>query len=35
MSYELISSPRHGYVDFTLPYVREYLREYAASDYLA
>lgn len=35
MSYELISSPRHGYVDFTIPYLREYLREYAASDYLA
>jgi hypothetical protein len=29
---ELIESTRHGYVDFALPYLREYLREHAASD---
>ncbi len=29
---ELIESPRRGYVDFALPYLREYLREHAASD---
>lgn len=28
---ELIESTSHGYVDFTLPYLREYLREHAAS----
>jgi hypothetical protein len=28
---ELIESPAHGLVDFTLPYLREYLREHAAS----
>jgi len=30
---ELIYTPRHGYVDFTLPYLREYLREHAAADF--
>ncbi|HMK97113.1 MAG TPA: ATP-binding protein [Acidimicrobiales bacterium] len=29
---ELIEPVRHGYVDFALPYLREYLREHAASD---
>lgn len=29
---ELIYPTRHGYVDFVLPYLREYLREHAASD---
>ena len=29
---ELIEPARHGYVDFALPYLREYLREHAASD---
>jgi hypothetical protein len=29
---ELIQPVRHGYVDFALPYLREYLREHAASD---
>src|SRR5680860_231598 len=29
---ELIQSPRRGYVDFALPYLREYLREHAAAD---
>jgi len=29
---ELIESTRRGYVDFALPYLREYLREHAASD---
>jgi len=29
---ELIHSTRHGYVDFALPYLREYLREHAAAD---
>ncbi|MHB8296780.1 MAG: ATP-binding protein [Acidimicrobiales bacterium] len=29
---ELIESSRHGYVDFALPYLREYLREHAVSD---
>jgi hypothetical protein len=28
---ELIAPVRHGYVDFTLPYLREYLREHAAA----
>lgn len=28
---ELIYSPRRGYVDFALPYLREYLREHAAT----
>ena len=28
---ELIESPRRGYVDFTVPYLREYLRNHAAS----
>lgn len=29
---ELIEPARHGYVDFALPYLREYLREHAVSD---
>lgn len=29
---ELIQSTRRGYVDFALPYLREYLREHVASD---
>lgn len=29
---ELIYSTRRGYVDFALPYLREYLREHAAAD---
>ena len=29
---ELIQPVRHGYVDFALPCLREYLREHAASD---
>jgi hypothetical protein len=29
---ELIEPVRHGYVDFALPYLREYLREHAAPD---
>lgn len=29
---ELIRSARRGYVDFSLPYLREYLRDHAASD---
>ena len=29
---ELIYPTRHGYVDFALPYLREYLREHAAAD---
>jgi len=29
---ELIESVRHGYVDFALPYLREYLRDHGASD---
>ncbi len=29
---ELIHSTRRGYVDFALPFLREYLREHAASD---
>jgi hypothetical protein len=29
---ELIESTRHGYVDFAVPYLREYLREHAASE---
>jgi hypothetical protein len=28
---ELIESTRHGYVDFALPYLRDYLREHAAA----
>ncbi len=31
ISAELIHSPRRGYVEFTLPYLREYLRDNAAS----
>ena len=29
---ELIYRTRHGYVDFALPYLREYLRDHAAAD---
>lgn len=29
---ELIEAPRRGYVDFTVPYLREYLREHVAGD---
>lgn len=29
---ELIDSVQRGYVDFSLPYLREYLREHAAAD---
>lgn len=29
---ELIEPTRHGYVDFAVPYLREYLREHAAAD---
>ncbi|MCW2135444.1 ATP-binding protein [Arthrobacter sp. VKM Ac-2550] len=29
---ELIHSPRRGYVDFALPYLREYLREHVAAN---
>ncbi|MHB1613648.1 MAG: ATP-binding protein [Actinomycetes bacterium] len=29
---ELIEPSRHGYVDFALPYLRDYLREHAAAD---
>lgn len=29
---ELVYSTRHGYVDFALSYLREYLREHAAAD---
>jgi len=29
---ELIEPTRHGYVEFALPYLREYLREHVASD---
>lgn len=32
---ELIESARRGYVDFALPYLREYLREHAAADLFA
>lgn len=28
---DLIEAPRRGYVDFTLPYLRDYLREHAAT----
>lgn len=31
IAYELIEPGGYGYVDFTLPYLREYLREHAAS----
>ncbi|MDO4898593.1 MAG: ATP-binding protein, partial [Rothia sp. (in: high G+C Gram-positive bacteria)] len=27
LGHEIIFSPRHGYLDFTIPYLREYLRE--------
>ncbi|MBM7052203.1 MULTISPECIES: ATP-binding protein [unclassified Rothia (in: high G+C Gram-positive bacteria)] len=33
MEFEIIYSPRHGYLDFTIPYLREYLREHAASEH--
>ena len=29
---ELIQSTRRGYVDFALPYLREYLREHVATN---
>jgi hypothetical protein len=29
---DLIEPTAHGYVDFTLPYLRDYLREHAAAD---
>lgn len=29
---ELIEAARYGHVDFTIPYLREYLREHAAGD---
>ncbi len=29
---ELIHATRHGYVDFALPYLREYLRQHSAID---
>ena len=29
---ELIHPTRRGYVDFALPYLREYLRDHAAAD---
>ena len=29
---ELVSPAKRGYVDFTLPYLREYLREHATAD---
>lgn len=29
---ELIESTGHGYVDFAVPYLRDYLREHAAAD---
>ena len=29
---ELIESTRHGYVDFALPYLRDYLRDHTAAD---
>lgn len=32
---ELIESTGHGYVDFALPYLRDYLRDHAAADGLA
>jgi hypothetical protein len=32
MAAELIEPTSHGYVDFAIPYLREYLREHAASD---
>lgn len=34
LAHGIITSPRHGYVDFTLPYLREYLREHAATQTL-
>lgn len=32
ISAELIESTSYGYVDFTLPYLREYLREHVITD---
>jgi len=32
---EIIHSPARGYVDFSLPYLRDYLREHAAHDVVA
>lgn len=32
---ELIHSTRRGYVDFALPFLREYLREHAAGEVAA
>jgi predicted MarR family transcription regulator len=29
---ELIESTRRGYIDFAVPYLREYLREHAAAE---
>ncbi len=29
---ELTEPTHHGYVDFAVPYLREYLREHAAAD---
>ncbi len=29
---DLIHPTHHGYVDFVLPYLREFLREHAAAD---
>lgn len=31
---DMIHSPAHGYVDFSLPYLRDYLREHGVSDVL-
>lgn len=31
---EIIEAPRRGFVDFTVPYLRDYLREYVATDLL-
>ncbi|MBF0808791.1 ATP-binding protein [Rothia nasimurium] len=35
LGYELIASSQHGYVDFTIPYLREYLREHVAGEHFA
>lgn len=32
MEQEMVFSPRRGYLDFTLPYLREYLQEHAARE---
>ena len=34
LEHGIINNPRYGYVDFTLPYLREYLREHAATEAL-